>query len=297
MAFRLDTILLDSKTTAERDAIVLPPNGLTIFNGDTDRLETNDGTPAAPNWVGAGTSTIAPAAGDDLGNHTATEQIKALDGTVAAPGLGFKDHTGTGWWVEPSGDMASSVNGLEILEIQGDGRVIISSAVPNYETLVTADNVLANKKYVDDVVTASSGSNQKVQARRTTAFTVPNGTPALVTFDTTEVESNDSILKHDLVNTGRIYLYSTEYHLGALNFVFDNSNAQNRTVTIELWKNGTTMISSLDFPCPKSEAASITRTLILPPCSSGDYITVRLGASNSGITLAAKAVVQIIQSK
>lgn len=78
-------------------------------------------------------------------------QILAVAGTKPAPGIAIGS-ANTGWWEEPSGDLASSVGGQEILEIQTDGRVIISNDTPNYETLVTADNVIPNKKYVDDTV-------------------------------------------------------------------------------------------------------------------------------------------------
>ena len=101
-------------------------------------------------------------AGDDLGNHIAT-QILAMagydienigrgffsDGTIANPAITFKDGTGTGVHREATGDMAFIVDGLEIFELQVDGRIIVSGAVSNYHTLVTADNVIPNKKYVN----------------------------------------------------------------------------------------------------------------------------------------------------
>ncbi len=77
-------------------------------------------------------------------------RIQLSDGSISAPALTFAGDLTTGWWREPSGDIALNVGGQEIFEVQTDGRVIISNNTPNYELLVTADNVIPNKKYVDD---------------------------------------------------------------------------------------------------------------------------------------------------
>lgn len=45
------SISFDNLTTAQRNAIVLPAKGLVIFNSDEDKLQINEGTPAAPVWV------------------------------------------------------------------------------------------------------------------------------------------------------------------------------------------------------------------------------------------------------
>jgi hypothetical protein len=49
--FKTDGIHYDSYTTIDRDAIVLPGTGLTIYNSDTTQLEVNKGTPALPSWI------------------------------------------------------------------------------------------------------------------------------------------------------------------------------------------------------------------------------------------------------
>jgi len=45
------SIAFDNLTTAQRNAIINPAKGLVIFNSDEDKLQINEGTPAAPVWV------------------------------------------------------------------------------------------------------------------------------------------------------------------------------------------------------------------------------------------------------
>ena len=46
-------------TTAQRNALVLPPSGAVIYNTTTASLEFNYGTPASPTWKTPVTSTVA----------------------------------------------------------------------------------------------------------------------------------------------------------------------------------------------------------------------------------------------
>jgi hypothetical protein len=91
-------------------------------------------------------------------------RISLVDGTKAKPAFNFASASGTGWWLGPTGDLTSSVNGQEILGVMTTGQVIISNDTPNYETLVTMDNVIPNKKYVDDLVATVSGGGDVTAA-------------------------------------------------------------------------------------------------------------------------------------
>jgi len=54
-------VLITRMTTAERDLIASPANGLLIFNIDCNVLNYNAGTPAAPDWVTVSASNTVPA--------------------------------------------------------------------------------------------------------------------------------------------------------------------------------------------------------------------------------------------
>jgi len=50
MSLKIDGVSYDPITTAERNALVSPAKGLTIYNSDTSQLESNHGTPGVPSW-------------------------------------------------------------------------------------------------------------------------------------------------------------------------------------------------------------------------------------------------------
>jgi hypothetical protein len=79
------------------------------------------------------------------------------NGSTANPTYSFSSDSDTGMYLESSGDLAFSQNGVCTFEITTSNRLVISNSVPNYENLVTADNVIPNKKYVDDAIASSSG--------------------------------------------------------------------------------------------------------------------------------------------
>lgn len=98
-----------------------------------------------------------------------TAQIKAPDGSDTIPTYSFDADSSTGMYRESSGDLAFSQDGTCVLEIQtgASKRVFISNQVPNYETLVTTNQTLTNKKYVDDEITSAiathDGTNTHAQ--------------------------------------------------------------------------------------------------------------------------------------
>jgi hypothetical protein len=71
-------LLLPRLTTAQRDAIVNPANGLIIYNTDSDELQFNSNTKAAPIWLAfttTGTSTSTPGQSFKYSNTDTTTDV------------------------------------------------------------------------------------------------------------------------------------------------------------------------------------------------------------------------------
>lgn len=91
-AFRTDGVMralggvyAGSFTTTQRDAIANPPYGLLITNSETNDLEMNYGTPAAPSWGSIGTN--PPFTTADIANGAITS-AKVDETTVAVIPVG-----------------------------------------------------------------------------------------------------------------------------------------------------------------------------------------------------------------
>jgi len=145
-------------------------------------------------------------------------KIKLTDGTQSAPGLTFATNVGTGIWLEPNGDMAFSVDGQEIFEIETTGRVRISGNTPNYETLVTHDDVIPNKKYVDDNL-ASAISNHDHELNDLTNVSGTPSTSDVLTYTGTGWEPQEPSSGSGGGLVGTLY---------TLVFVYETSNVKNR---------------------------------------------------------------------
>ncbi len=86
-----------------------------------------------------------------VGNIYGT-RILLEDGTAGAPALGFNSETNTGMYFPGSNQIGFSTGGNDRLVIQANGALRVDAA--NYDALVTTDDILTNKKYVDDSVAA-----------------------------------------------------------------------------------------------------------------------------------------------
>ena len=127
------------------------------FDNDQIKISSNDSTPnylinkiVTATRSGLTISELNDGADEDL-QIDLTNQIKAPDGTYTVPSYSFDNDANTGMYRESSGDLAFAVNGTCTMEIAPNGRVFMSNQVPNYETLVTTNQTLTNKKYVDDL--------------------------------------------------------------------------------------------------------------------------------------------------
>jgi hypothetical protein len=100
-------IILPRDTAANRPSGV---NGMIRYNSDTQKFEVYEGA-----WQNL--LTAADGGPDNLGNHTATAQISALAGSVAAPGYSFSGDADTGLWAPAANTLAVSTLGTERVRI------------------------------------------------------------------------------------------------------------------------------------------------------------------------------------
>ncbi len=86
--------LVPRHSTASRDLIVLPANGLIIYNTSTNQLQTNIGTPAAPSWSSSGVGPAGP---------VGPQGPAGTPGTNGTNGVGGVTQQGTGITVSGAG--------------------------------------------------------------------------------------------------------------------------------------------------------------------------------------------------
>lgn len=206
--------------------------------------------------------------------------IRTLDGSAGAPAYGFLNYSNYGMWISGGGELCLSTAGFPRLSLEPDGT-LNTGQTPNYETLVTSDDDIPNKKYVDDnqFVRVSSNDttpgflNGKLVAGANVTLTEQNdggnetlevsadleigdlaaaqarrttnyaltGTYTDVTMDTTDVENDTSVIEHDNTNTARI----TVKEAGLYDFHYDlytlNSDG-GETIEFRMLINGTTQV-------------------------------------------------------
>lgn len=130
----------------------------------------------------------------------------------------------------------------------------------------------------------TSGDLASVQAIRTTSYTLQL-IPALITFNTTTLENQPSVIEHDNTNTERIYVYET----GLYSIHYHCDVAQGTTVNdfeFAITKNTLTILSGGTITGKNSSTdkmtVGVTTQVIL---NTNDYVSLaaRYVASSGGI--------------
>ncbi len=124
----LSAMIVPRATTAERP--VTAANGMIRYNTNLAAFEVYQSN----SWQTLATSS----SGDNLGNHTATQQILATLGTANAPGYSFTGDPNTGMWSAGADQLAFSTNGVERLRVNSSGLVGIGTYDPSYALHVTS---------------------------------------------------------------------------------------------------------------------------------------------------------------
>jgi hypothetical protein len=143
-------------------------------------------------------------------------QILVPDGSAAAPSYSFANDTDTGMFLTTlSGSptltaLAFAYGGTEFFRIESDGTLSVPAGSPGYEALVTDDDDIPNKKYVDDTIASNTG---QVTVSHTT-YTATGGSPAQDTF--TGADDNGDGLSYvagflDVYLNGVLLVDTTDY--------------------------------------------------------------------------------------
>jgi hypothetical protein len=126
--------LLDIYSTGSTNSAVIIPrdtsanrptgiNGMIRYNSTSQKFEVYEGQ-----WQNMITAQGSGA--DDLGNHTATQQILAVTGTAATPAYTFGGDTDTGIYNAGADQIGFAVNGSERMRLSDYGYLGIGTTVP-----------------------------------------------------------------------------------------------------------------------------------------------------------------------
>ena len=85
---------------------------------------------------------------------TLAPQVRTAAGSASAPVIAFASDTDTGLYFLGSDQVALATGGTQRLLIAADGSLSVAGTT-DYETLVTDDDDVPNKKYVDDTITSA----------------------------------------------------------------------------------------------------------------------------------------------
>jgi hypothetical protein len=144
--------------------LTLVPGGITMENGTSIQADLTTSTPAytfnGDTDTGMGAHSNLNQLEFYVGGTNVLEcratytlpkvQTRHIDGTAGAPSYSFTTNQTSGMYKDAGGNIAFSVASQESLNIESDGTLNVA-AVANYETLVTLDDDIPNKKYVDDI--------------------------------------------------------------------------------------------------------------------------------------------------
>jgi hypothetical protein len=218
--------------------------------------------------------------------YTDTASIKILDVvTVISQTASFSYISGS---VTTSGGLTGSLQGTASYATTAS---YYGGSVNSASYAGTASYVLnaQTASYVLQAVSASyapysTGNLAVAQARRTTSYTL-TATPTSITFNTTDVENQPSVVSHDNTNTDRIYVYST----GLYSIHYHCDVAQGTTTNdfeFAVIKNVSTILSGSLIAGKNSSTDKMTVGITSQELlTSGDYISLaaRYVASSGGI--------------
>lgn len=184
-----------------------------------------------------------------------------------------------------------------LFQEENNGAISVDASL-NYETLVTTDDVLTNKAYVDNLFSGLSGAADMsaVQLRKTTVHNISNGSFNTVDFDIADVENNTSVLEHNDSDTTQILIKETGIYLLTYDLHSDGNGIDK---DFRVLVNGTTTLEgsqSIRNDSTDDNRSSVGITLI-SLFNAGDFIQLQTQANGTGAVLDPPSVFGIVRLK
>jgi len=127
----------------------------------------------------------------------------------------------------------------------------------------------------DWIVINSPVDLPSLQIRRTTSYSTPNDFTD-VTFDAKDIESDDTVIEHDDVNSDRVLVKETGLYLIGYSFVSSATSAG--TLEIRVRKNDTTVLSGGDIfesNVTTAEPYDAGSRTFISSLTSGDFLSLQ----------------------
>ena len=176
--------------------------------------------------------------------------------------------------------------------------VLAVDLITDYETLVTNDDDVPNKKYVDDLVGGLTGTADMtaVQLRKTTAYTVTNRAFSSLTFDTVAVENNTDVVAFNTQDASGIDIKETGLYL--ITYTVHSDGLDSNTEFRIRLNFGAALEGSQAVRNESSDndKGTVSVTLIAS-LSDGDNIGLQARSNNGTVTLDPPTIFGIVRLK
>lgn len=253
-------------STLERDAIVLPANGLTLYNTTLDCFQTNTGTPSNPNWrTWLGKAVVASylcntaSAGNMIVGEPVVGVTQTITVNVTTIGVYTISATNNGVTFAASGTFLNTGN--QDIVLVASGTPLLAAATPYSYILNTTPNCSFSRVVTDRSTNGSA---------RVLSYLCSTATSGTLLFGSNANGATQTITA-DVVTPGT---YSISTTVNGVTFsnsgTFSGTGLQN----IVLHATGTPDASGIyDFPLNTLPSCTFTRTIHHPSTNGTGIVT------------------------
>ena len=170
----------------------------------------------------------------------------------------------------------------DVLQVESNGTLNVS-AVTNYEDLVTHDDDIPNKKYVDDAAGGQTAENQTSPrtcsaVADTTDTALTSNTWTVVAFDSADFDTGSDF---DLTNNRFQPTVAGYYQINGHVYIAPDSTTCDGGF-MRVWKNGTTSLQQVsDVAVNQNLSLRINTSIVAYLDGDTDYIQLQAYSANS----------------